>query len=97
MGIANKLTAATKARTGLPCSVSVLLEKLNDEDREALENILSTSNSKSHNAISSRQIYEIVVSEGHDVAYTSIANHRRRACRCFAENSSAGSVSKKKG
>jgi len=93
MGIADKLRTTAKAQTGLPCSVSVLFEKLNDEDRQALEDILTNSSS---NAISSRQIYEIITAEGHEVAYTSVANHRRKACRCFAGNNSAKTASKQK-
>lgn len=93
MGIADKLQTTPRTQTGLPCSVSVLLSKLNDEDREALEGILKNTSSGS---ISSRQIYEIITAEGHEVAFTAVANHRRKACRCFSNKDSARAASGQK-
>lgn len=86
MSLAEKLTNAKRTEPGLPCGVSKLLSELVGEDREALE-IVFASRSQS-GTISNRQIHEILISEGHDVSFASIALHRRKQCRCFVGKNS---------
>lgn len=81
MSLANKLKTATRTETGLPCGVGKILQKLEGEDKEALEIIFSSRSVRG--TISNRQVYEILISEGHDVAFASIRLHRLNQCRCF--------------
>jgi len=81
LSVAERLQKAKPYDPGLPCSVASTLEKLKGEDREALEAILSTKSTET--GISNRQIHEILVEEGHTVAFYSVAAHRRKQCRCF--------------
>lgn len=86
MSLAEKLRGATRSEPGLPCGVGKLLHEVSGEDKEALELIFS-SRSRS-GTISNRQIHEILISEGHDIAFASIALHRRQQCRCFTGKNS---------
>lgn len=81
MSLASKLTTATRSQTGLPCGVAKLFSELQGEDKEALEIVLNTPTGGG--AISNRQIHEILMSEGHDIAFSSVSLHRRKQCRCF--------------
>jgi len=81
MSIADRLQKAKPYDPGLPCSVATTLDKLQGEDKEALEAVLSTKSDKT--GISNRQIHQILVDEGHTVAFYSVAAHRRKQCRCF--------------
>jgi hypothetical protein len=78
MGLAEKLSLTERPEPGLPCGMSKLLEAITGEDREALLAVL-----ESRGRISNRQIHEILLSEGHDVAFSSVSLHRRKQCRCF--------------
>jgi len=66
---------------GPPCGVSRMLELLSEEDREAVESVLSQR--ANGQGISNRKLHEILVAEGHVVSYYSLASHRRKQCRCF--------------
>lgn len=81
MSLAEKLKEAKRSEPGLPCGVAKVLNELRGEDREALELVFSTR-SKS-GTISNRQVHEILLSEGYDIAFASISLHRRQQCRCF--------------
>ena len=81
MSLSEKLKTATKSETGLPCGVSRLLSTVSDEDREALEIIFSTK--AGNGSISNLKIHEIIVSEGHNIAFASVRLHRARVCRCY--------------
>lgn len=86
MGLADKLKTVKRSETGLPCGVAKLLSELQGEDKEALELVFATR-SKS-GTISNRQLHEILLSEGHDIAFASINLHRRQQCRCFVGKNS---------
>ena len=81
MSLADKLKEATRTEPGLPCGVGRLLQQLTGEDKEALE-IIFSSRSRS-GTISNRQVHEILISEGHDVAFASVRVHRLQQCRCY--------------
>lgn len=86
MSLAEKLKTTPRSDTGLPCGVAKLLQELSGDDKEALEVVLSERSTA--DKISNRQIHQIILSEGHDVAFASIATHRRQQCRCFTGKNS---------
>jgi len=86
MGLADKLKTTQRSEPGLPCGVGRLLSELKGEDKEALELVFSTR-SKS-GTISNRQLHEILLGEGYDIAFASINLHRRQQCRCFVGKNS---------
>ena len=69
--------ASRPPTTGLPCSVSVFLTKINDKEKEAFEVILADSK------IGVLPIQEMLAKNGYQVAKTSLYKHRRKMCRCF--------------
>jgi len=81
LSIAERLNNTKPYDPGLPCSVATTIANLKGDDREALEAVLSTKSNTT--GISNRQIHEILLEEGHNVAFYSVAAHRRRQCRCF--------------
>jgi hypothetical protein len=82
MSLADKLAATSRSSTGLPCGIGKLLSELIGDDKEALEAVFSQRSVSG--TISNRQIFEILLGEGHDVAFASISMHRRQQCRCFS-------------
>lgn len=81
MSLADKLKSATRTEPGLPCGVGRILTQVTGEDKEALE-IIFSSRSRS-GTISNRQVHEILISEGYEVAFASVRLHRLQQCRCF--------------
>ncbi len=81
MSLAEKLKEATRTGPGLPCGVSVILESLKGEDKEALELIFSTKSVRG--TIPNTKLHKILISEGYDIAFASIRHHRAQACRCY--------------
>ena len=77
MGLADRLSSTPPRRTGLPCSVGALLDKLPADEADALEQMLHTL------GWSAARIYEALAAEGHEVGRQTIGRHRSRACRCF--------------
>lgn len=86
MSLANKLTSIPRSETGLPCGIGKLLSEIKGEDRAALEAVFSQRSKPG--TISNRQIHEILLSEGHDIAFASVSMHRRQQCRCFVGKNS---------
>lgn len=82
MGLADKLSQINPNFPGLPCGIARVLESLTDEkDKTALENIM---NMRSYPiGISNRQIHDILMSEGYDIAFASVRLHRSKQCRCY--------------
>lgn len=80
MSLSDKLKTH-RSEPGLPCGVGKLLKELNGDDREALEAVFSERSKPG--TISNVQIHEILLGEGHDIAFASISMHRRKQCRCF--------------
>jgi hypothetical protein len=86
MSLAEKLTQTKRSEPGLPCGIAKVLSVLQGDDREALELVLSSA--PKTGVVSNRQLHEILLSEGHDIAYSSVALHRRKQCRCFVGKNS---------
>ena len=80
--LAEKVSELSAPQFGLPCGVSKVMTKMDKDDKSTLELILFPQSEKVKR-FSNRQIYELLISENHDVAQSSIALHRRRQCRCF--------------
>ena len=83
--LANELLSLETVPTPIPphkrCRVSVVLNALNDEDRDALEQLLSPDAK-----VSSTRVVEVLGRWGHRVSYQSVMRHRRRSggggCMC---------------
>lgn len=80
--LAEKMNTASVPQFGLPCGVTRVMKKMDEEDRKAFELVLFPAEG-SLKKLSIRQIYEILMSENHDIAQSSLALHRRKQCRCF--------------
>ena len=81
MSLADKLKEATRSSPGLPCGIAKLMASVSKEDREALEIVFSTKSVRG--TISNVQLHELLLGEGHDVAFASIRLHRGQRCRCY--------------
>lgn len=81
MGLADKLKTVDQIKSGLPCGIGTLLEKLPKADREALQEVMLQAHGPAR--ISNRQIHEVLLGEGHEIAFHSVSAHRRKQCRCF--------------
>jgi len=84
MTLAEKFKSIEPAKTGLPCGVAKLMESMNKSDKEVLNSVLFEEISAIGKRISNTKIHQILTEEGYDVAVSSIAQHRRHQCRCFA-------------
>lgn len=80
-GFIKKLETLGSYEPGLPCGLGALLRTLEGDDREALEIVLKAR--ALPRKISNKQVHEFLVSEGFDVAFASVRNHRTEQCRCF--------------
>lgn len=83
MSLTEKFKTVTPSQSGLPCGVSKLMDAMSKSDREALNYVLFEQTSAAGKRISNSKIYEILVAEGYNIAPSSIAQHRRKHCRCF--------------
>ena len=82
MGLADRLKDISPNHPGLPCGIKKILDSLdNEEDKEALTKIMDMRSYPI--GVSNRQIHEILIDEGHDVAFASIRLHRSKQCRCY--------------
>lgn len=77
MALADRLNNTPQRITGLPCSVGALEDRLQGEEREALDAMLHSL------GWSAERIYAALTAEGYDVGRQTINRHRSRACRCF--------------
>jgi len=80
--LAQKALELSTPSFGLPCGVSKVVEKMDNDDRETLELLLFPI-SENAKRFSNKQIYDLIISEKFDIAQSSIALHRRKQCRCF--------------
>lgn len=81
MSLVEKLREATRTGPGLPCGVSLLMDTLKGEDRKALEIIFSTKSIRG--TVPNTKLHQILISEGHDIAFSSVRHHRSQVCRCY--------------
>jgi len=80
--LAQKVSELTAPQFGLPCGVTKVLSVMDEDDKNTLELILFPQSDK-EKRISNRQIKELLISEGYDIALSYLALHRRKQCRCF--------------
>jgi len=81
MSLIEKLKEATRSGPGLPCGVSTLMDTLKGEERKALEIIFSTKSIQG--TVPNTKLHQILISEGHDIAFSSVRHHRSQLCRCY--------------
>lgn len=79
MGLADRLNEPTEKMRGTPCSVGVLLERLQGDELEALKTMLGTRENRGWSASA---IFDVLTEEGYEVAYQTIGRHRGGRCRC---------------
>jgi hypothetical protein len=79
MSLAERLSQAKPKKSGLPCGVTRIMSEMQSDDQLALEEILY----QEPRIVSNVQLQQILVDEGYDISYSSIAQHRRKQCRCF--------------
>jgi hypothetical protein len=82
MSLAKKLSITSPSEPGLPCGIEKIKRDMSKSDAEALDLVMNVDNSDSRR-LSNRQIHDVLLSEGYDIAYASIALHRRKQCRCY--------------
>lgn len=82
MTLSEKLKTVEPSQTGLPCGTAKLLESLSKEDRKALEDVLFPDATVTKR-MSNTKIHQILIEENYEIAVSSIAQHRRKQCRCF--------------
>jgi len=80
--LAQKVSELSAPQFGLPCGVSKVMSVMDKDDKNTLELILFPQSDKVKR-FSNRQIQELLISEGYDIAQSSLALHRRKQCRCF--------------
>lgn len=71
-----------KEKRGLPCPVHVILQQLNEDDRESLEAQL-TIHRDDPARITTIELTRILNEEGFRVHYKGVERHRNQQCRCF--------------
>jgi hypothetical protein len=80
--LAEKFKTTKPSQSGLPCGIAKLIDSLSKEDKETLEEVLF-SEPVGTKRMSNTKIHQILTDEGYSVAVSSIAQHRRKQCRCF--------------
>jgi hypothetical protein len=86
MSLSEKLLEVTPPSYGLPCGISEVKKQMSEKDLEALDSAMLIGK-ESPKRLSNRQIQQVLISEGYEVAYSSISLHRRQQCRCFTGKS----------
>ena len=77
MALADRLSNTPQRIHGLPCSVGALEDRLEGEERRALDAMLHQL------GWSAERIYAALSAEGYEVGRQSINRHRAKSCRCF--------------
>lgn len=83
MSLAEKFKSLEPAKPGLPCGVAKMMETMDKSDKESLNSVLFDENEVTNKRVSNTKIYQILTEEGYNIAPSSIAQHRRKQCRCF--------------
>jgi hypothetical protein len=79
MSLSTRLAEVKPKKSGLPCGIDTIMTKMTEDDKQALSNALFDEN----RTISNTQLHQLLIEEGYDISYSSIALHRRKQCRCF--------------
>ena len=77
MALKDQLDQTPTRMSGKPCSVGVLLNRLDGDELDALEAMLYRL------GWSQRRIYDDCIAEGYIIGEQSINRHRSQGCRCF--------------
>lgn len=77
MALADRLSNTPQRIHGLPCSIGALEDRLEGDERKALDAMLHEL------GWSANRIYAALTAEGYDVGQQTINRHRSKACRCF--------------
>jgi len=72
-----ELVETHNGSTGLPCSAGAFLRQINQEEREAFENILQNRKVPIPNLVN------LIEKNGYKIAKTALYKHRQKVCRCF--------------
>ena len=79
MSLAKRFKEAPEPKTGKPCSVGEVLNKLEGEELEALVRALGTPEKRGQSAA---VIHNALVAENHRVSFQQINRHRGGTCGC---------------
>lgn len=79
MALSDRLSETPRRRTGTPCSVGLLEDKLEGDEADALDAMLHRL------GWSAARIYRAVVDEGHWLSEQQINRHRSKSCGCFKD------------
>lgn len=90
VSLATRLKSMKPKESGLPCGVSIAIQKMDKEDVKTLEEVMFAV----PRILSNSQVQEALVAEGYDVSRTSVSLHRRKQCRCFVGRATRISESK---
>lgn len=82
MGLAEKFKTVSTSQTGLPCGMAKIMETMSKDDLQALNDVLYEQLAVGKR-VSNTKIHQILIEEGYEIAPSSIAQHRRKQCRCF--------------
>jgi hypothetical protein len=84
MSLAEKFKTVQPAQSGLPCGLAKIMDSMDSSDKETLHQVLFEDVvGLQGKRLSNTKIYQILVEEGYNIAPSSIAQHRRKQCRCF--------------
>lgn len=79
VSLSTRLKSMKPKESGLPCGISIAIEKMDKEDAKTLEEVMFAV----PRILSNSQVQEALIAEGYDVSRTSVSLHRRKQCRCF--------------
>lgn len=83
MSLADKFKTLEPSQSGLPCGVAKMMESMSEADRDAFNSVMFDKPSPGALRVSNTKIHQTLSEEGYVIAPYSIAQHRRRHCRCF--------------
>lgn len=83
MSFSKSLAEVKPRKTGLPCGIQVAMTNMTNEEKDLLNDVLFDES----RAISNPVLQQILMKEGYPVSYSSVSQHRRKQCRCFASPS----------
>lgn len=73
--LAGALAEASNVRAGGRCTLGILLNALDDVDKRALNNALSSD-------LQGEQIAAVLRGEGHQMKADTVQRHRKKRCSC---------------
>jgi len=76
--MAEKLSEVTKDKIRHSgCAVRIAMDSMTAEDREALETVFS------NRSVTVRNIFQVLLDDGYDVAFWHVKEHAAKGCKCF--------------